>query len=184
MLLTLAQMTLTTTLATTALVFVSLFLILCVIVQKPKGGGLAGAFSGGAGAQADSAFGAQASNVAVTLTIGAFVAFLGLAIALSLMLGGAETSALNPAIEPAGIQTTNTRATNVPTTTTDDQADELDDSGFMELPAGSAAPAPQPEATTDTAPVEASDASTTDAAIESGSDAADETPAQPAGDGN
>ncbi len=96
-------------------------LILVVLAQKPKGGGLAGAFGGGGGSEG--AFvGAKIGDVLTWITVGFFVAFIGLAMGL--------TWAINP--EPADfadptVQTTTTTppatapATGAPATTTPDE---------------------------------------------------------------
>ena len=82
-------MQITTTLAANALVFIlgmlfiltCIFMMLVILIQKPKGGGLSGAF-GGAGGSAQAAFGAKTGDLLTTITIGCFIAFLGLAIGL------------------------------------------------------------------------------------------------------
>ncbi|MFG0292115.1 MAG: preprotein translocase subunit SecG [Phycisphaerales bacterium JB065] len=57
--------------------FISLMMILIVLIQKPQGGGLSGAFGsssdGGAG---QTAFGAKTGDVLTTMTISIFVLFL------------------------------------------------------------------------------------------------------------
>ncbi len=63
-------------------VLVCLFMMLVILIQKPKGGGLSGAF-GGAGGSAQAAFGAKTGDLLTTITIGCFITFLGLAIALT-----------------------------------------------------------------------------------------------------
>ncbi|MGD9127136.1 MAG: preprotein translocase subunit SecG [Planctomycetia bacterium] len=60
-----------------ALLFTSLFLILLILVQRGKGGGLAGAL-GGAGGQ--SAFGSKAGDTFTRITIG--LAFLWIVLCL------------------------------------------------------------------------------------------------------
>ena len=49
-----------------ALIFVCLFLILVILLQKGRGGGLAGAFGGGGGS---SAFGAKTGDVFTWITV-------------------------------------------------------------------------------------------------------------------
>ena len=70
-----------TSLLTVGFVLVAMFMILAVLIQKPKGGGLAGAFGGGGGSQ-QAMFGAKVGDVLTYVTIAAFVLFIGLAIAL------------------------------------------------------------------------------------------------------
>ncbi|MBA4120740.1 MAG: preprotein translocase subunit SecG [Isosphaera sp.] len=59
--------------------FSSVLLILVVLVQRPQGGGLAGAFGSGAGS-GQTAFGARTGDVLTYATIGFFTVFLLLAI--------------------------------------------------------------------------------------------------------
>lgn len=70
------------TVMATLFVLTCLFMILIILIQKPKGGGLSGAF-GGAGGSAQAAFGAKTGDLLTTITIGCFVTFLGLAIGLT-----------------------------------------------------------------------------------------------------
>lgn len=65
-----------------AFVLVCLFLILVILIQKPKGGGLSGAF-GGSGGSAQAAFGAKTGDVLTWFTVFCFVAFLLLAMGLT-----------------------------------------------------------------------------------------------------
>src|SRR6185436_2693315 len=68
-------------LLTGLLIFVSLFLILVVLAQKSKDGGMGAALGGGA---AEAAFGADTSNVLSKATRWATIAFFVLAFALYL----------------------------------------------------------------------------------------------------
>jgi preprotein translocase subunit SecG len=60
-------------------------MILVVLIQKPRGGGLSGAF-GGAGGPQQTAFGAKVGDVLTWVTVGAFVMFLGLAMSMKWVL--------------------------------------------------------------------------------------------------
>jgi preprotein translocase subunit SecG len=60
---------------------VSLAMILVVLIQRPQGGGLSGAFGAGGGGQ--SAFGARTGDALTISTIVVFVLFMGIAIALN-----------------------------------------------------------------------------------------------------
>ena len=60
---------------------VSLAMILVVLIQRPQGGGLSGAFGAGGGGQ--SAFGARTGDALTISTIVIFVVFMGIAIALN-----------------------------------------------------------------------------------------------------
>jgi len=61
---------------------VCLFMLLVILIQKPRGGGLSGAF-GGAGGSAQAAFGAKTGDVLTWFTVVCFGAFLLLAIGLT-----------------------------------------------------------------------------------------------------
>src|SRR3954471_3947629 len=74
-------MSLLLNLLTVALIFVSLFLILVVLMQKSKDGGMGAALGGGA---AEAAFGADTSNVLSKSTIYAAIIFFVLAFGLYL----------------------------------------------------------------------------------------------------
>lgn len=64
-------------------ILISVLMILVILIQKPKGGGLAGAFGGGGGGGSSQAvFGAKVGDVLTWVTVGFFAAFLFLAIGL------------------------------------------------------------------------------------------------------
>mgnify|MGYP006306652803 CR=1 FL=1 len=62
-------------------VLVAVLMILIVLIQKPKGGGLSGAFGAGGGSD-QAMFGAKAGDVFTWITVVFFVMFLGLGIGL------------------------------------------------------------------------------------------------------
>src|SRR5499427_6221345 len=61
------------------LILISLFLILLVLIQRGKGGGLAGAFGGAGGS---SAFGTKAGDLFTRITIGTALVWIGIAMLL------------------------------------------------------------------------------------------------------
>lgn len=63
-------------------VLVCLFMMLVILIQKPRGGGLSGAF-GGAGGSAQAAFGAKTGDVLTWFTVLCFGGFLVLAMGLT-----------------------------------------------------------------------------------------------------
>ncbi|MCC6581576.1 MAG: preprotein translocase subunit SecG [Phycisphaeraceae bacterium] len=63
-------------------VVVCAFMILLVLIQKSRGGGLAGAF-GGAASSAQAAFGAKTGDVLTWVTVTSFVLFILLAMGLT-----------------------------------------------------------------------------------------------------
>jgi preprotein translocase subunit SecG len=76
------------------LVFMALFLIALVLIQRGRGGGLAGAF-GGAGGQ--SAFGTKAGDLFTRITVVTAAIWIVLCIAATNLLG-TRTSRLSPAL--------------------------------------------------------------------------------------
>ncbi|USN98129.1 MAG: preprotein translocase subunit SecG [Phycisphaeraceae bacterium] len=61
---------------------VCLSMILIVLIQRPQGGGLSGAFGAGGGS-GQTAFGTKTGDVLTLVTIGIFVLFLGTAVGLN-----------------------------------------------------------------------------------------------------
>lgn len=59
---------------------VSILMILVVLIQRPQGGGLGGAF--GAGGSGETAFGAKTGDALTIATVAVFVIWLGLAVTL------------------------------------------------------------------------------------------------------
>jgi len=84
-------------------------LILIILIQKPQGGGLAGAFGSGSGS-GQTAFGTRTGDALTWITVGAFVLFVGLAIAMNY----ASKPPKAPAAEPKAIAP----ATTTPASTT------------------------------------------------------------------
>jgi preprotein translocase subunit SecG len=84
-------------------VLVSLMLTAVILIQKPRGGGLSGAF-GGAGGGAQSAFGSRTGDFLTWFTVGCFVAFLLLAMGLTWTIrppNEAIEEEATPATQPA-----------------------------------------------------------------------------------
>lgn len=65
-----------------AFILVCALMMLVILIQKPRGGGLSGAF-GGAGGGSQAVFGARVGDVLTWVTVGFFVTFLGLAMGLT-----------------------------------------------------------------------------------------------------
>ena len=72
--------------AVVAFIIVSIVMMLVVLIQRPQGGGLSGAFGGGSEGSGQTAFGAKTGDVLTTLTVGIFVVFLGMAILLNFIV--------------------------------------------------------------------------------------------------
>ncbi len=64
---------------------VALALVLIILVQRPQGGGLAGAFGGAGGSSTETVFGGRVGDALTYATIAAFVLYIGMAIGLSLL---------------------------------------------------------------------------------------------------
>ncbi len=64
---------------------VALGMVLIILVQRPQGGGLAGAFGGAGGSSTDTVFGGRVGDALTVATVVAFALYLGLAIALNLL---------------------------------------------------------------------------------------------------
>lgn len=64
----------------------SVLLILTVLIQRPQGGGLSGAFGGGGSAGGETAFGARTGDALTMATISFFVLWLAVAVGLVLVM--------------------------------------------------------------------------------------------------
>jgi len=78
---------------TSLFIVISVSLILIILVQRPAGGGLAGAFGGAGGGGNESVFGGRVGDALTYMTIGAFGIYLLLAISLNLLSSGDEVVA-------------------------------------------------------------------------------------------
>jgi preprotein translocase subunit SecG len=70
-------------LITILFVIVSVAMILIILVQRPQGGGLAGAFGGAGGGGSETVFGGRVGDALTWATVVGFVIYLGSAIALN-----------------------------------------------------------------------------------------------------
>lgn len=112
-----------------AFLFCSVLLILTVLIQRPQGGGLSGAFGAGAGS-GETAFGARTGDALTIATISFFVIWLLVAVGLVMVMqppsGPTETRAAStePAPEPTGGDTTPPAGAEQPTTDTGGPGDQ------------------------------------------------------------
>ena len=88
----LGQITWTIRIMAVAFVVVSVFMMLVILIQKPKGGGLSGAF-GGAGGSDTSFVGAKVGDFLTILTVGCFLTFLLLSMGLTWAINPTENAA-------------------------------------------------------------------------------------------
>ena len=104
--------------------FACVFLILTVLIQKPQGGGLAGAFGSGAGS-GQTAFGTRTGDALTVATIIMFTLYIGSAIGLTYMIRPSAPVVVAPSASgqesaPQGSSPTagTTPATDTPATET------------------------------------------------------------------
>jgi preprotein translocase subunit SecG len=129
---------------TVLFIIVSAVMILIVLVQRPQGGGLAGAFGGASGGGTDTVFGGRVGDALTVMTVIAFTAYLLLAIGLNVMDNNrvaTVTPAANvtPADPNAPATQPDSAAVNVPTgsfapTGTSDEASEIPVEGDGDAP--------------------------------------------------
>ena len=86
-----------TSLLVVGFVFVSVILILVVLIQRPQGGGLSGAFGSGAGS-GQTAFGAKTGDALTIATIIMFVIWLGSAVGLVFAARPSASQPQQPAV--------------------------------------------------------------------------------------
>ncbi|MBL4591596.1 MAG: preprotein translocase subunit SecG [Phycisphaerales bacterium] len=93
-----------TTLLVVVFLAVSITMILIVLVQRPQGGGLSGAFGagGGGGGAGQTAFGTKTGDVLTWATIGIFVLFVVFAIILNFATRPGEPKDNTPSIVAPG----------------------------------------------------------------------------------
>lgn len=82
-----------------------LFMMLVILIQKPKGGGLSGAFGGAGGGNAQAAFGAKVGDVLTWATVACFILFVLLAMFLTWTINPTVAGQEQPRMTP-GDQTT------------------------------------------------------------------------------
>ena len=70
---------------TVLFMLVALAMVLIILVQRPQGGGLAGAFGGAGGSSTDTVFGGRVGDALTVATVVAFVLYLSLAITLNIL---------------------------------------------------------------------------------------------------
>src|SRR3954464_3073186 len=93
----------------TVFIIICLFLILIVLIQKGRGGGLASAFGGAGG---NTAFGSKTGDVLTWATSIVFGIFLILAITLNLLANYYHNKRMNPAAATTVINSQSTQGGN------------------------------------------------------------------------
>ena len=92
---------------------VSTVMILVILMQGPKGGGLSAAFGGSSAGSADSLLGGRVGDTLTWVTVVAFVLYLGLAISLNMSAGPGAADVAGPA-EAVEASDTNTPVEALP----------------------------------------------------------------------
>ena len=92
---------------------VSTVMILVILMQRPKGGGLSAAFGGSSAGSADSLLGGRVGDTLTWVTVVAFVLYLGLAINLNMSAGPGAADVAGPA-EAVEASDTNTPVEALP----------------------------------------------------------------------
>ena len=102
---------------TVVFLIVSIGLILFILVQRPQGGGLAGAFGGAGGGGTDTAFGGRTGDVLTVGTVGAVCIYLTLAIVLNIIDNPSATADVSGTTAETPAETsTEAPATEAPST--------------------------------------------------------------------
>ncbi len=101
-------------------IIASVALVLIILVQRPQGGGLAGAFGGAGGGGTDTAFGGRTGDVLTVATVGAFVVYLLLGVGLNIVdnvdMDGKAVDAAQTAENEAAADTKDSSTAEVPGT--------------------------------------------------------------------
>ncbi len=83
-------------------VAISVIMILVVLIQKPQGGGLSGAFGASADGAGATALGVKTGDVLTTITVAVFIVFLGFAVMLNFATRPQDpAAATNPTVQQA-----------------------------------------------------------------------------------
>ncbi len=108
-------------------VLISLVMVLVVLIQRPQGGGLSGAFGAASDGAGQTAFGAKTGDALTFATITTFVLFLACAIGLNFVLRPADASVTPSQVAPAtpANTTTGTGTAGDPLTFTDSEGNPI-----------------------------------------------------------
>ena len=123
-------------------VVISVMMMLVVLIQRPTGGGLSGAFGASSEGAGQTAFGAKTGDALTTATIVIFLLFLGCAVGLNFALHPPEEAIAPQATENAAGGTAPTDAAPGTVTTTPAVPDDTIPPPAEEQPDGGAEPDP------------------------------------------
>lgn len=102
--LTLAQQTQVpwwTMLLAITFLLICVIMILTVLIQRPQGGGLSGAFGSGGGGSGQTAFGTRTGDALTVATVAIFIIYLIVAIGLNYLAKPVQTAPGTPSMIPA-----------------------------------------------------------------------------------
>ena len=141
--LTLADINWVPALLVVAFLFVAVLMILIVLIQRPQGGGLSGAFGASAAGSGQTAFGARTGDALTIATILIFCVFLLVSIGLNFALRPTRGAAMPTVGEPGA-----------PAALTEEAQPAAPADGPMriEVAPPSAAPTPEPAPSDDAEP--------------------------------
>jgi protein translocase SecG subunit len=100
-------------------IVISAVMILIILVQRPQGGGLVGAFGGAGAGSTETVFGGRVGDALTWATVGAFVLYLGVAISLNKIDSTDVAVAAEPAQDVAPAPTPTPPAGQLPSPTID-----------------------------------------------------------------
>lgn len=139
---------------------VSILMILIILVQRPQGGGLAGAFGGASGGGTDTVFGGRVGDALTVMTVIAFALYLLLAVGLNMLDN-----------KPDVVASTQPAVTTPPTTSPADATSSVQTITFPSNPADGSAQGLQVTPITVTTPGAVTPVTTPPPAAPSGSSA-------------
>lgn len=148
--------------------FLCVLLIIVILLQRGRGGGLSGAF-GGVGGAASTAFGSKTGDMLTWITVGMAVVFLFFAVLLNYVFRPPSTTIASPPAISAPAQLPTAPATSgpvssVPSIPATDSSTEMP----IEIPVPQAPATETPAAQTPAAETPATDATATEPASASG----------------
>ncbi|MEQ8769325.1 MAG: preprotein translocase subunit SecG [Phycisphaerales bacterium] len=113
--------------------FACVVLILTVLIQRPQGGGLSGAFGAGGGA-GQTAFGTKTGDALTIATVSLFIVFLGLAIGLNFVTRPTAITPATPTAAPGPDADPNAATTSVEDGAAEGEANEDPDVADLIVP--------------------------------------------------
>jgi preprotein translocase subunit SecG len=165
-----------TAILTVLFLFVCVLLMLAVLIQRPAGGGLSGAFGSGAGS-GQTAFGAKTGDALTIATIAIFFVYICFAVGLNYAARPQEGAVVTPTANGTTGATGGSASTGAPAASTPAAPTGSTSATGATSASGSVAPSGVPATTAPTAPTSPSPAAPTGATAPSGAAPATGAPA-------